>query len=167
MSHDLPSPTSMTLRGEPEASLFDARPVMLILVLVTMFLLATGARLYRLDAPGVLLDRDFTSAIFARDFYFQGADDVEPWRKEVAHATRVNQPTLEPPVTEWLAAQAYKVIGKEDIRYARILTIAMMLTGGWFLFRTTARHRTGWRSTRTAIWSLPVRISPIRSSPVA
>ena len=131
--------TDATSAEPPGNGVFDTRPGLLVATLVAMFLLAAVVRVDRIDAPGVLLDRDFTSAVFARDFYFRHADDVEPWRKEVAHATRLKQPTLEPPVTEWLAAQVYRVAGKEDIRYARLLTITFMLAGGWFLFRTTQR----------------------------
>jgi hypothetical protein len=118
---------------------FDSRPRLLLVALLVLFALAAGVRLVKLDAPGVLLDRDYTSAMFARDFYFRHVADIEPWRREVARATRLNQPTLEPPVTEWLAAQLYRLAGHEDLRYGRLLTITFMLAGGWFLYRTAQR----------------------------
>jgi len=95
--------------------------------------------LVKLDAPGVLVDRDYTSAIFARAFYFEGRDDVEPWRREIARLTRENQPALEPPVTEWLASVLYRLVGREDMRLGRLPPVAFWLAGGWFLFLVVRR----------------------------
>jgi hypothetical protein len=62
------------------------RPRMLLAVLVVVFVLAGAIRLYRLpEQPGVLIDRDYTSSILARDFFFQQSDNVTEWRKEMAH----------------------------------------------------------------------------------
>jgi len=122
-----------------DVSIFANRRGLLTAVLVALFLVAAVVRLVNLDAPGVLVDRDFTSAMFAREFYFEHANDIEPWRREIARATLNNQPTLEPPVTEWLASILYRIAGREDLRLARILTCTFWLVGGWFLFRTTQR----------------------------
>jgi hypothetical protein len=78
--------------------------------------------------PGIPV-RDFRSAIFSRALYFEHASDIEPWRREIARATLNNQPTLEPPVTEWLASLAYRMVGREDPRLARILTCTFWLVG--------------------------------------
>ena len=125
-----------------ETSIFASRPGLLTAVLVALFLVAAGVRLVNLDAPGVLIDRDFTSAMFARVFYFEHADKIEPWRRTIARATLDNQPTLEPPVTEWLAFVLYRVAGREDLRLARILTSVFWLSGGGFL---SARPSAWWR----------------------
>lgn len=113
---------------------FDRRPRLLGITLLVIFLLAGAVRLYKLEAPGVLIDRDFTSAILARDFYFQHVD-FEPWREEIAHITRQKQPVLEPPITEFLASLIYWTIGRESLGAARLLTSFFWLLGGIFLFR--------------------------------
>jgi hypothetical protein len=104
--------------------------------MIVMFLLAGTFRLYRIGAPGVLIDRDYTSAMFARDFYFRHVDSVEEWRKEMAGLLRQNQPILEPPVTEYLVSLIYRVAGREQLAFARFLTTSFWLVGGIFLYKT-------------------------------
>ena len=119
-------------RGE-----LDTRPKLLIAILIAVFVTAAGVRFYRLDATGMLVERDFMSAIIARDFYFSRVSNVEPWRRDLVGILRASQPIREPPVTEWLASLAYSAAGKEDIRYARLLTSFFWLAGGFFLYRIT------------------------------
>lgn len=122
-----------------DVSILEGRRGLLVTVLVTLFLAAAGVRLINLDVPGVLVDREFTSAMFARDFYFQHAEDIEPWRREIARATLDKQPTLEPPVTEWLTSVLYRLAGREDMRLGRLLTCTFWLLGGCFLYGTAKR----------------------------
>src|SRR5215211_820067 len=81
-------------------SLTDVREVInlrsLRLCLVLMFLLAALIRRDEINAPGHLLDREYTSAIFARAFYFMSNDQVEDWRRDIAVITMNQQPVLEP-----------------------------------------------------------------------
>jgi hypothetical protein len=112
------------------------------LIVLAMFALATAVRLFRLDAPGMLVDRDYTSAMLARAFYFEQRPDVPEWRRAMAAKLAARQPVLEPPVTEWLASVAYRIAGKEDMRLGRLLTIAFWLTGG-VLFLQLARTLVG------------------------
>ena len=119
------------------ASYFGQRPRLLVLTLIVMFALAIGVRLQRLDAPGVLIDRDYTSAMFARAFYFAHDSTIPAWRREMATKLMMKQPTLEPPVTEWMTALIYRVAGREDIRFGRVLTIVFWLAGGALFFLLT------------------------------
>jgi hypothetical protein len=107
----------------------------LIGVLVTAFVLAGAVRLVRLSAPGVLVDRDYLSAIVARDLYFRHAPGVEEWRREMASALRLNQPVREPPVTQFVVSLMYRVAASEQMWLARLLTIAFWLVGGILLYR--------------------------------
>jgi 4-amino-4-deoxy-L-arabinose transferase-like glycosyltransferase len=104
-------------------------------ILITIFVLAAAVRLYRLpEQPGVLLDRDYTSAIIARDFFFQHWDNVAPWRKEMAHWLNENRPLLEPPVTEFVVSLLYRAAGGEHVWLARALTSLFWLIGGVFFY---------------------------------
>lgn len=114
-------------------------PLWLKLCLVLMFLLATVIRLDEIKAPGHLLDREYTSAIFARAFYFMNNDQVEDWRREIAVVTMKQQPILEPPLVEYLVSLMYRVMGREEIYYARYLTGAFWLVGGVFMYRLTKK----------------------------
>jgi hypothetical protein len=124
------------------ASWFDARPRLLLFTLLAMFSFAAAIRLYRLEAPGMLVDRDYTSAMLARAHYLADRPGVPAWRQEMASTLAAKQPVLEPPVTEWLASLAYRIAGREDMRLGRLLTIAFWL-GGAVLLLALARRLVG------------------------
>jgi 4-amino-4-deoxy-L-arabinose transferase-like glycosyltransferase len=126
------------------------RPRMLLAVLVVVFVLAGAIRLYRLpEQPGVLIDRDYTSSILARDFFFQQSDNVTEWRKEMAHLLKLNQPVLEPPVTEFLVSLLYRGAGGEHVWLARVLTSLFWLIGGVFLYKLAIMIM----PTEAAVWA--------------
>jgi hypothetical protein len=104
-------------------------------VLVLLFLVAGAVRLYRLDAPGMLVGREIRSAVLARDFYFSQLDSVPAWRKEVARAIRRHEPTLEPPVTELIFAALHRVNGREQWWYGRLVPALFWIVGGIFMYR--------------------------------
>ena len=104
------------------------------LVLAALFLVATLLRLDDIKAPGHLLDREYTSAIFARSFYFTNNDAIESWRRDIAVITRDQQPVLEPPLVEYLVSLIYRIMGREEIYYSRYLTNAFWLIGGVFMY---------------------------------
>lgn len=123
----------------PQTSIFGQHPFWLKLCLVLIFLLATLIRLDEIKAPGHLLDREYTSAIFARAFYFMSNDQVEDWRRDIAVTTMNQQPVLEPPLVEYLVSLIYRVMGREEIYYARYLTGAFWLVGGIFMYLITKK----------------------------
>lgn len=102
--------------------------------LVGMFLLATLIRLDEIRAPGHLLDREYTSALFARAYYFTNNEKVEDWRRDIAVIAKEQQPVLEPPLLEYLVSLIYRVMGREELFFARYLTNAFWLMGGVFMF---------------------------------
>ena len=99
-----------------------------------MFLTAALIRLDELQAPGHLLDREYTSAIFARAYYFADKENVEGWRRDIAITTKDQQPVLEPPLLEYMVSVVYRVVGRENLIYSRFITNAFWLLGGVFLF---------------------------------
>jgi hypothetical protein len=118
---------------------FSNRPRLLLATLVVMFAAAIAIRLMQLDRPGVLVDRDYTSAMFARAWFFEHRSDVPEWRREMSAKLVAKQPVLEPPVTEWLASLFYRVVGREDMRLGRLLTVFFWLVGGVLLFLLARR----------------------------
>ena len=91
---------STTEISQSPGSLFKQNSFWLKLFLVLMFVLAALIRRDEIRAPGHLLDREYTSAIFARAFYFMNNAQVENWRQDIAVATMKQQPILEPPLVE-------------------------------------------------------------------
>jgi 4-amino-4-deoxy-L-arabinose transferase-like glycosyltransferase len=114
---------------------FDRNPLWLRICLLVMFLWAALIRWDEIRAPGHLIEREYNSAIFARVFYFQNNDSIEPWRQDIALAARNQLPLLEPPLTEYFVSLVYRVIGQEEIWYARYLTSLFWLVGGIFMYR--------------------------------
>lgn len=102
--------------------------------LFVLFLFATLIRLDDIRAPGHLLDREYTAAIFARAYYFSNNEDIENWRQEIAITTKNQQPVLEPPVLEYMVSLIYQITGRVELFFARYLNIAFWLFGGWFMF---------------------------------
>lgn len=98
------------------------------------FLLATLLRLDEIKAPGHLLDREYTSALFARAYYFSNNEAVEHWRRDIAITTKNQQPTLEPPLLEYLVSLIYRLVDREEIFFARYLTNAFWIVGGIFMY---------------------------------
>jgi hypothetical protein len=104
-----------------------------------VFLLAALIRLDALKAPGHLLDREYTSAIIARAFYFMHNDQIENWRRDIAVTTMKQQPILEPPLQEYLVSLIYRLMRREDMYYSRYLTIIFWLIGGIFMYLLTKK----------------------------
>jgi hypothetical protein len=120
--------------NEQSSILFGHNSRWLKISLLVMFLLATLLRLDEIKAPGHLLDREYTSAIFARAYYFTNNDAIEDWRRDIAIIAKDQQPVLEPPVLEYFVSLIYRLMGREEIYYSRYLTNTFWLIGGIFMF---------------------------------
>jgi hypothetical protein len=125
--------------SQPLTRIFERHLFWLKLCLALMFLLAALIRVDEIKAPGHLLDREYTSAIFARAFYFRSNDQVEDWRRDIAVITMNQQPVLEPPLVEYLVSLIYRAMEREEIYYARYLTGAFWLVGGIFMYLITKK----------------------------
>ena len=125
--------------SQSQTSIFEQHPSWLKFCIVLIFLLAALIRYDEIKAPGHLLDREYTSAILARAFYFMSEDQLEDWRRDIAITTMSQQPVLEPPLVEYLVSLIYRVMGREEIYYARYLTGAFCLIGGIFMYRLTKK----------------------------
>ena len=124
---------------EQPGILFGHNSHWLKICLLLMFLLATLVRLDEIKAPGHLLDREYTSAIFARAYYFANNENVEDWRRDIAVIARNQQPVLEPPLLDYMVSIIYRIVGREELYFARYLTNAFWLIGGIFMFLITRK----------------------------
>jgi hypothetical protein len=112
----------------------EPRSRLVLVLLMVVFALGAAFRVYRLSAPGVLVEREYTSAIFARSFYFDHDRSIEAWRVDLARTLKDAQPVLEPPLTELLVSLINRAAGREVLWAARLLTSAFWLAGGVCLF---------------------------------
>ena len=124
---------------ESPSIFFDYSSRWLKTCLLVMFLLATLVRLDEIKAPGHLLDREYTSAIFARAYYFSNNDKIEDWRREIAITTKNQQPVLEPTLLDFMVSLIYRIAGREELYFARYLTNAFWLIGGIFMFLMSSK----------------------------
>jgi 4-amino-4-deoxy-L-arabinose transferase-like glycosyltransferase len=126
--------TMVTSATEEKHIIFSRNSVWLKIALFVMFLLAALIRIDDIRAPGHLLDREYTSAIFARAFYFSHNDEVEDWRRDIAVTAKDQQPVLEPPLVDYMVSLIYRIMGREELYFAHYLTDAFWLIGGAFMF---------------------------------
>lgn len=104
-----------------------------------MFVAALGVRLVRLNEfpHHFWTMKQYRSAIIARAFYFESAEDIPAWRKDVVSASK--SAYSEPPILEWIAAKGYGLAGRELFAIPRSITIAAWLLGGAFLLGLSRR----------------------------
>src|SRR5574341_1418073 len=118
-----------------QTSFFSSR-VLRIIILVLIFSLALGIRLY--DLTDLPLDfhptRQLLSAIKARGLYYETQPDgVSTWKLETAIRQAKLKSDVEPVVFERLVAFTYRFTG-EQLWIARIYSSIFWLIGGIFLF---------------------------------
>jgi 4-amino-4-deoxy-L-arabinose transferase-like glycosyltransferase len=129
------APTDLSSQLTAPAILpFHLESLWLAVCLSVLFLLAALIRLDDMRTPGHLLDREYTSAIFARAFYYANNDRVEAWQRDIAVTAKEQQPVLEPPALDYMVSLIYRIIGREELYFARYLTGAFWLAGGVFMF---------------------------------
>jgi hypothetical protein len=97
---------------------------------------ALGVRLYHSNDPPLNFHatRQYRSLIIARDFYFQSRPPVAQWARQVASCSRQKQGILEPPITEFLVATGYRLVGGERLWLPRLFSSIFWLIGGGFLY---------------------------------
>jgi 4-amino-4-deoxy-L-arabinose transferase-like glycosyltransferase len=122
-----------------ELSFFCQRPCLLWVVVSSLFALAIVVRIYNIDAPGLIPERQYRSALIARAYYFEKTNSIPEWRKQVAFASKQRAGKLEPPVMELLVSSIYRISNGEHLWVARLLSSAFWLIGGIFLFRVVSR----------------------------
>jgi 4-amino-4-deoxy-L-arabinose transferase-like glycosyltransferase len=112
---------------------------LLILTLVVLFGSAITVRIYNLQESRLIAERQFRSAIIARAFYFESADSIPEWRKQVAASSKQRIGVLEPPITEILVSSFYRIVNGDHLWIARLLSSIFWIVGGFFLYRIAIR----------------------------
>jgi 4-amino-4-deoxy-L-arabinose transferase-like glycosyltransferase len=129
----------MPINTDVDTRIINSHSLQYKVALVLFFVLAALTRIIGSREPVHLVEREYNSAIFARDFYYQNNIKIEPWRQENSRVTREIFPTLEPPVTEYLVSWIYRLTVQEHIWYSHYLTTAFWLISGIFLYAIAAR----------------------------
>jgi 4-amino-4-deoxy-L-arabinose transferase-like glycosyltransferase len=121
--------------GNPiDSCYFESNRYLLWLTLLSLFLLAFAVRVYFYGESRAVGEVQYRSAVIARAFYFERANTIPEWRREVNDRTRQGFVVKEPSVTEYLTALTYLISGGESMWLARLMTTVFWLIGGVFLF---------------------------------
>ncbi len=102
---------------------------------LVMFFGITG-RFYDLsDAP---LDfhptRQLHSMLIARGMYYEGLENAPEDQREIAISQWKSEGVIEPPIMERLTSWGYHLVGTDDLRVPRVLSITFWTLGGLGLF---------------------------------
>jgi hypothetical protein len=111
------------------------------LLLIVLFVGAFAVRLYHVDEPPLKFHatRQYRSLHIARAYYYEMLGSASTSRAEVARINRERQGTLEPPVLEMFVAAGYRLVGGERFWVPRVLSSALWLIGGVFLYLIARR----------------------------
>ncbi len=113
-------------------------------ILVVSFFAAAAVRLYNIDAAKLYFNptRQYYSFCIAKGFYFQSADSVPQWSKRIAAINKEALDDKEPPVTEYLVAQIWRIVGGQNHWAPSLVCSAFWLIGGVFVFLIAQKYTT-------------------------
>jgi hypothetical protein len=107
-----------------------------LIMLLLIFFLGLAARLTDLnDLP---LDfhptRQFHSMVIARGMYYENLENVPDWQRKIAISQWQSEGQIEPQIMERLTAIGYRLVGDDDLRIPRILSIFFWTVGAVGLY---------------------------------
>lgn len=107
-----------------------------LLALTTLFIIALLIRIH--GVTGIPLDfhptKQYRSALTARAFYYRSVESIPDWKRDVAEANLQRLGVLVPPISDYTAALAYRLVGKEELWIPRLVSSLAWLIGGAFLY---------------------------------
>ncbi|HOW07605.1 MAG TPA: glycosyltransferase family 39 protein, partial [Flexilinea sp.] len=111
-----------------------------IIIFILIFLCGTFLRFVDFDDPPLDFHpaRQFHSALIARSYFLKDNGNLPGKSADYQHEAEMRgsqEPRIEPPIMERLAAWGYKIIGDADLRVPRAISIVFWLIGGIGLFR--------------------------------
>jgi len=107
-----------------------------IFLLIIIFIFGLATRLY--DLGDVPLDfhptRQLHSIIIARGMYYEKLETAPDWKRTYAVDKWQAEGQIEPPIMERLSALGYQIVGNDDLRIPRLLSIFFWTIGGIGLY---------------------------------
>jgi hypothetical protein len=109
--------------------------------------------------------RQYHSALLARSYYVRSQSSAPAWQRQVAQVIGREQPPIEPPLMEHVAAVAYRVAGGEKLWIPRLLSSLFWLAGGLAVYRLARRiaSSTGSLASLAVYLFLPFAVHASRS----
>ena len=127
-------PTAVPQKSTAVPATLPAAPLWVWISISILAVLAILVRFYHIGDPGMdyMSARQYRSALIARDYYYQSEAFCPSWKLAIAKAN--NEGIIEPPISEFIAVQAYHLIGHEELAVPRALSCLYWVTGGVLLF---------------------------------
>jgi hypothetical protein len=118
----------------------------MVLVVAATVSLALAARWSHVTSAPLdfALARQYHSANIAREFYVRHYPSTPEWQRRIARANYEDEPSLELPMMEVVAATGYRIFGGEHLWIARLLSSLIWILGGVFLYRIARRLAPAW-----------------------
>lgn len=117
------------------------KPWLRRLVIISVFILGLGIRLYDLTDPPFDFHptRQLRAAIISRGLYYRLVPNVDSEKLELATSMANSMGRFEPPITEGLVSLTYYLVGGEHLWIGRIYASIFWLVGGIFLYLLARR----------------------------
>ena len=125
------------------SGLLNQKPRLLRATVALLFLLGLAIRVYFIQEPGVVPDRQYRSFLIARAYYFEMSDAIPEWRKNVASTSSQRQESLEPQITERIVGLIYRLVNGDHWWIARLVASFFWLIGGIPLYLLAKRIGSG------------------------
>ncbi len=106
-------------------------------IVLLLFILAFGVRMYRITAPPIDYHpaRQFMCAAIARGMYMENKTTAPEWERAVAAQNLADELLLEPRVMEGTSVFFYNMLGGERLWVPKAIASLLWLLGGVFVFR--------------------------------
>jgi 4-amino-4-deoxy-L-arabinose transferase-like glycosyltransferase len=98
--------------------------------------LLTAALLLRIDGISrpSLSARELHNALLAREYYLDSGAGLPAWKQHVLQELHRSVKPVEPPLLDHVAAWGYRVTGSEDLWIPRLVSAALWVLGGVFIY---------------------------------
>lgn len=118
------------------------KPTKPLVIILLILLLAGGFAMRMIDFTDLPLElgatRELHSFIMARGLYYEmesaGQLGIDENTREFGIVTGRSEPSIEPPILEYLVAYTYRIIGHESMGVARLYSILFWTIGGLGFF---------------------------------
>jgi 4-amino-4-deoxy-L-arabinose transferase-like glycosyltransferase len=98
--------------------------------------LVAAAFLLRVDgiARPSLSTRELHNALLAREYYLGDGAGLPTWKQHVLRELHRSVKPVEPPLLDHVAAWGYRIAGREDLWIPRLVSAALWVLGGLFVY---------------------------------
>jgi len=118
-----------------------SRPTGALILVCVLLVVAFLIRLDGITTPSVE-SRELHNALIARQLYYGDGAGLPAWKQHVVQELGNVVTPIEPPVLDLIAAAGFRLAGGEELWIPRLVTSALWILGGVFLYLIAGRLMT-------------------------